>query len=135
MKIIEEVQIPLVAVPPPETCRLVEWHVRDGQHVTTGQILFDLEVGEVVYAVESFFTGFIKIQALGDTVHAIGDTIASMVCDEERNGYRTLGIELSDAQLSQLDEIRGEASRREFLWRIVGEALEQKTSDVRGNRG
>jgi pyruvate/2-oxoglutarate dehydrogenase complex dihydrolipoamide acyltransferase (E2) component len=127
MKLIEEVQIPLLAVPPPETCRLVEWHVRDGEHVTMGQVIFDLDVGGVVYAVESVFTGFIKIQALGGSEHAVGDVIASMFCDEERNGYRMMGIELSNAQLSKLDELRGEAPRREFLWRFVGEALEQKT--------
>jgi len=127
MKLIEEVQIPLLAVPPPEACRLVEWHVRDGEHITMGQLIFDLEVGDLVYAVESFFTGFIKIRALGDTVHAVGDTIATMLCDEERNGYRMVGIELSNAQLSNLDELRGETSRQEFLRKFVGEALEQKT--------
>ncbi len=126
MKLIEDVQIPLLAVPPPETCRLVEWHVCDGERVTIGQVIFDLEVGDVVYAVESFFTGFIKIQVLGDTVHAVGDAIASIVCDEERNGYRMVGIELSNAQLSNLDELRGATPRRKFLWRFVGEALEQE---------
>lgn len=126
MKLVEEVQIPLLAVPPPEACRLVEWHVRDGEHVTMGQVIFDLEVGNVVYSVESFFTGFIKIQALGDSMHAVGDTIATMVCDEVRHGYGSVGIELSDAQFSRLDELRGEAPRREFLWKLVAEALEQK---------
>ena len=127
MKLVEEVQIPLLSVPPPEACRLVEWHVRDGEHVTVGQELYDLEVGDVVYLVESFFTGHIKILVAGDTKHQVGDTIASMVCDEERNGYRMVGIELSIAHLSLLDELRGDTPRREFLWRFVGECLEEKT--------
>jgi pyruvate/2-oxoglutarate dehydrogenase complex dihydrolipoamide acyltransferase (E2) component len=126
MKLIEEVQIPLLAVPPPDTQRLVEWHVRDGEHVTIGQPLFDLEVGEVIYSVESFFTGFIKIHALAGRNHAVGDVIASMFCAEERKGYRMVGIELSHSHLSLLDELRGESPRREFLWKFVCEALEQR---------
>ena len=72
MKCIEEVQIPLFVLAPPETCRLVEWHVRDGEHMMMGQVIFDFGVGDEVYAVESFFTGFIKIESLAGSVHAVG---------------------------------------------------------------
>lgn len=126
MKLIEEVQIPLLVLPPPETCRLVEWHVRDGEHVMMGQVIFDLEVGDEVWAVESFFTGFIKIEALAGSVRSVGDSIALMVCDPERDGYATVGVELSHARLAQLDTIRGKVPRREFLWRLVCEAIEQR---------
>lgn len=107
MKRIEEVQIPLFVLPPQETCRLVEWYVRDGEHMLMGQVIFDLGVGDEVCAVESFFIGFIKIESLAGSVHAVGDSIALMVCDPERDGYEMEGVELSHAQLAQLDAIRG----------------------------
>ena len=127
MKTIEDVQIPLLVVPPPETHRLLRWHVHDGEHVIMGQTIFDLEFGDTVCEVESFYSGFIKILAVADSEHKVGDTIATMVCDAERSGYGMIGIELSNTQLSTIDGLRGGTPRREFLWRLVSETLEEKT--------
>jgi pyruvate/2-oxoglutarate dehydrogenase complex dihydrolipoamide acyltransferase (E2) component len=126
MKSIEEVQIPLLVMPPPETCRLIKWHVRDGSHVTVGEPIFDLEVDDAIWEVESFYTGHIKINAPVDSVHKVGDCIASMFCEKERKGHVTIGIELPLSQVARLDSLRGKTPRREFLCALLGDALSEE---------
>lgn len=123
MNLIEQVQIPLLVMPPPETCRLVKWHVKDGSHVTIGQAIFDLEVEGVIWEVESFYTGHIKISVLADSAHEVGDCVASIFCDEERSDYMTIGIYLHVAQLSELDLRRGKIPRRDFLSALLVDVL------------
>jgi pyruvate/2-oxoglutarate dehydrogenase complex dihydrolipoamide acyltransferase (E2) component len=123
MKLIEEVQIPLTVVPPPGSCRLIKWHVRDGSHVTVGEILYDLEVDGKVYSIENLDEGYIKIGAPADSLHQVGNCVASIVCDGKREGCRMIGIELSHSQLARLDSLRGGISRREFLLKLVGDGL------------
>lgn len=126
MKTIEEVQIPLLVMPPPETCRLIKWHVRDGSHVTISEPIFDLEVGGAIWEVESLYTGHIKINAPVGSVHKIGDCIASMFCEEERKGHVTIGIELPVSQVARLDSLRGKTPRREFLCALLEDALSEE---------
>lgn len=125
MKIIEDVDIPLVKLPFPEINRLVKWHVRDGSHVTVGEVIFTLEIENEEYDFESFYTGYIKITAPVGSEHKVGDSIGTMVCEANREGYRMFGVELSEAQIARLDALRGQIPRRMFLWKFVGDALEQ----------
>ena len=123
MKLIEQIQIPLLVMPPPETCRLVKWHVKDGSHVTIGEAIFELEVDGVIWEVESFYTGHIKISVLADSAHKVGDCVASMFCDEDRNDYMTIGIYLHLSQFSKFDLRRGKIPRRNFLSALLVDVL------------
>ena len=125
MKTIEEVQIPLVVLPPPDICQLVAWRVPDGSHVTVGEVIFDIEVRGAVYEIESFDTGYIKIGASAGSEHKVGDCIASIACEGVREGHTMIGVELCHAQIACLDALRGDIPRREFLWKFVRDALER----------
>ena len=44
MKILEEVQIPLLADPPPKVNKLMRWKVLDGSFVIVGDVIYELEL-------------------------------------------------------------------------------------------
>ncbi len=134
MRLIESVQIPLLSVPPPKVNRLVKWYVSDGSHVTIGQHIFDFEFDGVIFEVASFFTGSIKIQVDDDSEHEIGDTVATIVCDEVPDDHRFIGIQLANSQLSQPDKLRGDSPRCEYLREFVSNAL-QETSQANNSVG
>jgi pyruvate/2-oxoglutarate dehydrogenase complex dihydrolipoamide acyltransferase (E2) component len=125
MQFIEEVQIPLLVMPPPKICRLVKWHVRDGSRITIGESMFDLEVDGVMWQVESIYTGFIKIIAQANSIHEVGACVASIVCEEDREDYRTIGIDLPSSLVSALDMRRGEITRSVFLSALLVDALSE----------
>jgi pyruvate/2-oxoglutarate dehydrogenase complex dihydrolipoamide acyltransferase (E2) component len=128
MRLIEEIQIPLLVLPPPERCRLVRWRVTDGSHVTRGEVIFELEAGDAIYEVESFHTGIVKLSGCPGSSYQVGESIGTVVCDELRHGVTMIGVELFPAELSMLDKLRGSSSRREHLTKIVQAALAQENS-------
>ena len=132
MKIIEEVHIPLLADPPPNTHKLVKWTVPDGSYVSMGDIIYELEVDEVLYAVESFETGHIKFIADEGSCHEVGDRIAITACDHIRDGIRSIPVHLTEEMLRGLDSQRGDVHRQVFLTDLVHKML-LKNSDSEQN--
>ena len=123
MKLIEQVQIPLLVMPPPETCRLVKWHVKDGSHVTIGQAIFDLEVEGLIWEVESFYTGHIKISVWRTVPTKWAIALLRYFVMKTESDYMTIGIDLHVSQVSELDFRRGKIPRRDFLSALLVDVL------------
>lgn len=121
--ICEDITIPLITLTQPEIVCLAVWHVLDGQYVTMGQILFDLEMDSKLYSVESLHSGYIKIiKASGAECH-LGDIIGKLRISTNDSGKMIIPVELSPELVSKLDERRGEVSRRDFLSSLVRDLL------------
>jgi len=125
MKIIEEIQIPLFADPPPNVNKLVKWKVPDGSFVSIGDVIYELEVDGLLCEVESFDTGHIKILAEEGKDYEVGHKIGIVLCDSIQNGMRSVPIHLSEDFLKLLDSRRGETSRQVFLTDLVYQVLQE----------
>jgi sugar O-acyltransferase (sialic acid O-acetyltransferase NeuD family) len=73
--IISEILVPLLNANEPEA-RLARIQVKDGDHVSKGQILFTLETTKAAADIESPGDGFIHIQAKEDDIYPVGQRIA-----------------------------------------------------------
>lgn len=72
-----EILVPLLNANEPEA-RLVDIHVKDGQHVEKGMILFTIETTKAASDIESPEAGFLRILAkTGDTL-AVGEKLAAI---------------------------------------------------------
>jgi sugar O-acyltransferase (sialic acid O-acetyltransferase NeuD family) len=92
--IISEILVPLLNANEPEA-RLVGLHVKDGQHVKKGAILFTIETTKAVSEIESPETGVVLILAKeGDTL-AVGEKIAVITDTMEERIKIESGIQLS----------------------------------------
>ncbi|MFH1906668.1 MAG: biotin/lipoyl-containing protein, partial [Chloroflexota bacterium] len=70
-----EVLVPLLNANEPEA-RLVGIHVKDGQAVEKGTLLFTLETTKAASEIESPEAGFVRILAKDDDTLAVGDVLA-----------------------------------------------------------
>jgi len=70
-----EVLVPLLNANEPEA-RLIEIHVKDGQPVEKGAVLFTMETTKAAADVESPESGFIRILASEGDTFAVGDKLA-----------------------------------------------------------
>jgi len=125
MNVIEEITVPLLSSEPNERNKITTWHVKSGQHVTVGEPIFDIETSEQVYSIESQFSGFITIAQSEGSTHEIGDVLGTILCDVDPEGYRTIGIELSEDIVAIVDSHRGQLTRRDFLSKIVTKNLQE----------
>jgi pyruvate dehydrogenase E2 component (dihydrolipoamide acetyltransferase) len=67
-----------------EEGRVVAWRVKEGQHVTRGQVLLDIESEKVAYEVESPADGTVgKLLVPVDTVVPVGTALATIVAAGE----------------------------------------------------
>jgi hypothetical protein len=112
---IEEIRIPLIWDPPPVSCRFVRWLVRDGEHVCQCQGIYELEVGDTIFEVESFHTGYMKLLKQGNSICKVGDLIAKIVLDEISTSFKTLPLYLSGIEIASLDTARGDTPREVFI--------------------
>ena len=122
MKCIEDIQIPLMSVPPPESCRLVRWTVAEGSHVVVGQVIFELDVDGEVFGIENFHTGFIRFSMAPGSCHQAGDVIGSVLC--EKSESQIVGVEVSSTDLARIDALRGKVKRIDCLSALLGKALD-----------
>jgi sugar O-acyltransferase (sialic acid O-acetyltransferase NeuD family) len=73
-----EILVPLLNANEPEA-RLVGIHVKDGQAVEKGALLFTLETTKVTSEIDAPEAGFIRILAAQDAILLVGDRIAYVV--------------------------------------------------------
>ena len=113
--LIENISVPLLWEPPPVSCRLVRWLVRDGEHVCIHQVIYELEVDGNLIDVESFHTGPMKQIVAEGTACRVGDRIATILVDEMSTRFKTLPLYLSGREAAVLDSLRGEVCREVFI--------------------
>jgi sugar O-acyltransferase (sialic acid O-acetyltransferase NeuD family) len=73
--IISEILVPLLNANEPEA-HLVDIHVKEGQPVVKGTLLFTIETTKAASDIESQGTGYIRIFVKGDEMLAVGDKLA-----------------------------------------------------------
>jgi len=94
-----------------------------------GEVIFELEIDDAVYEIESLHTGFMKISGIPGNTYKVGDSIGSVVCDHLRDGTAVFGIELALSEVSKLDALRGDRSRRDYLGDLIRAALTAPASE------
>ena len=123
MNTVEDVEIPLLILPPPKDMKLVRWIAADGSSVNMGDVIFELQIDDVVYEVESFYTGFIKFVAPNGSIHQVGDVVAHMYVDENLAPPRTIPVALTSRELAILDAQRGELTRSLYIRQLVCDTI------------
>ena len=79
MRMVEDVTVPLVKVPMPSRQVLVKWRVPDGSFVALGEVIYELEMDDVTYEVETFHSGNIRIIAPEGTVCEVAQVVGRML--------------------------------------------------------
>jgi hypothetical protein len=123
MNVIEEITIPLLTNPPNLKTRIIEWHVVEGYEVVPGQVIMDVEIDGEMYSLESCYDGVIYNLAKPDSVHSYGAAVGAVLCKKNSLIAKTIGVDLTQESLMQLDSIRGTTSRRDMLTRTLNDAL------------
>lgn len=96
------------------------WHVKTGDQVRRGQVLFDLEVNGQLSEVPSFDEGEVVILDEAGTKCMPGGMVGYVVFSRPANVWREpLLIELTESQQDQIDEAKGNETRSGFLTRML----------------
>jgi len=126
---IEEITIPFVGTSSESKYVITKWIARDGAHVTIGQDLYEMEIDGVAVLVESFDTGHIKIKKPQGGAAGVGEVIAEVLLDSERDGHRPFCVRLSKEEISFIDSHRGDLSRDSWINIFLSAAIASKNND------
>ena len=110
--------------------RISKWVAADGDNVTPGQTIAELENDEMTCELESFDSGVIRRTVEVGTRVQVGGKIAELSFSKEEQEARLdhnfpLTVTLTGRDLRTLDSYRGAQSRESIASRLVVHALKQ----------
>lgn len=81
------VLVPLLNANEPEA-RLVGIHIKDGQLVKQGDVLFSLETTKATADVEAPTSGYVRLLTIQDNIYGVGDLLAVITENKEQLGIK-----------------------------------------------